>query len=201
MTADDSPGRRGSGLRTIAVGVAVVLAVLVGVAVWSSRDAEPLPTVSGSGQEALPTNQPAADESFALPAATLEGFAGGPPVDLADFRGTPMVVNFWATWCAPCVKEMPAFQEVAADLRDQVTFLGVDVEDSPPNAEPFIERLGIDYPLAIDPQREFARSVNIFGMPTTLFVDADGIVQYRYTGPLEEAQLRELLAEHLGVSA
>ena len=112
-----------------------------------------------------------------------------------------MVVNFWATWCAPCVKEMPAFQEVAADLRDQVTFLGVDVEDSPPNAEPFIERLGIDYPLAIDPQREFARSVNIFGMPTTLFVDADGIVRYRYTGPLEGDQLRELLAEHLGVSA
>lgn len=183
------------------IGVALVGLLLIGVAIAATRQPQTLPTVSGSGQEAIPSNQPAPDEAFALPAATLEGFAGGPPVELAQFRGKPLVVNFWATWCAPCVKEMPAFQEVAADLRDDVTFLGVDVEDSPPNAEPFVDRLGIDYPLAIDPRREFARSVNIFGMPTTLFVDAEGIVQYRYTGPLEEAQLRELLAEHLGVAA
>ena len=202
MTDTEEPGVRShSSLRTVGIAAGVVIALLVAVAVWSTRAPAPLPTVSESGQEALPTNQPAADEVFALPAATLEGFAGAPPVNLADFRGQPLVVNFWATWCAPCVKEMPAFQEVAAELRDEVTFLGIDVEDSPPNAEPFVERLGIDYPLAIDPRREFARSVNIFGMPTTFFVDADGIVRYRHTGPLEAPELRALLAEHLSVAA
>jgi len=195
-------GRRRSGLRTIILGSALVLVVLVVVAVVATRrEAGPLPTVSGSGQEALPTDVPAADEAFALPAATLDGFAGADPINLADYRGEPLVVNFWATWCAPCVKEMPEFQEVASDLRDEVTFVGIDVEDAPPNAEPFVERLGIDYPLAVDPRREFARSVNIFGMPTTLFVDGDGIVRYRYTGPLDGEQLRDLLAEHLDVRA
>ena len=195
-------GRRGAGLRTAALGGALVVVVLAVVAVVATRrDPAPVPTVSGSGQEALPTDVPAPDEAFALPAATLEGFAGGDAINLADFRGTPLVVNFWATWCAPCVKEMPEFQEVAADLRDEVTFLGIDVEDAPPNAEPFVERLGIDYPLAVDPRREFARSVNIFGMPTTLFVDSDGIVRYRYTGPLDGQQLRDLLSEHLDVAA
>jgi len=129
----------------------------------------------------------------------LQGFAGGPDVELAQFRGEPLVVNFWATWCAPCVKEMPEFQEAAEALRGRVTFLGVNVEDAPPNAEPFVERLGIDYPLAIDPQREFHLAIGNFGMPTTLLVDPDGVVRYRYTGPLTREDLDRLLAEHLGV--
>ena len=94
---------------------------------------------------------------------------------------------------------MPEFQEAAEALRGRVTFLGVNVEDAPPNAEPFVERLGIDYPLAIDPQREFHLAIGNFGMPTTLLVDPDGVVRYRYTGPLTREDLDRLLAEHLGV--
>jgi cytochrome c biogenesis protein CcmG/thiol:disulfide interchange protein DsbE len=196
----ESSGRGRSGTRTILVGVVVVLVVLVGVAVAATRSTTEDPAVSDSGQ--LPTldERPDPDEAFALPPATLDGFAGGPPVDLADFRGTPLVLNFWATWCAPCVKEMPDLQEVATQAEDRVAFLGIDVEDAPPNAEPFVESLKISYPLALDPRREYSRAVNNFGMPTTLFVDPDGIVQYRHTGPLSADQLRELIDEHLGVA-
>ena len=186
-------------MRTVLVGAGLVVLLLVGVAVAATRGGGD-PAVSDSGQ--LPTldERPAPDEVFALPPATLDGFGGGPAVDLTDFRGRPLIVNFWATWCAPCVKEMPDLQEVAAEAEGKVAFLGIDVEDAPSNAEPFVEELGITYPLALDPRREYSRQVNNFGMPTTLFVDADGLVRYRHTGPLDAEQLRALITEHFAVT-
>lgn len=198
----DPPIRRGSSARTVALGLALVAVILVGVAYLAARDAalQSQTAESGPGATSL-AERPAPTKSFALPPATLEGFAGGEPVNLADFRGQPLVVNFWATWCAPCVKEMPDFQAAWAELQGEVAFLGVDVEDAPPNAEPFVERLGIGYTLAIDPRREFHREVGNFGMPTTLLVDPDGIVRYRHTGPVTREELLELLAQHLDVDS
>jgi cytochrome c biogenesis protein CcmG, thiol:disulfide interchange protein DsbE len=198
MSTDVEPvRRRRSSMRTVLVGAGIVMLVLVGVAVAATRGDDVM--VTGSGDLPRLDERPAPDEVFALPPATLAGFADGPDVNLADFRGQPLVVNFWATWCAPCVKEMPDLQEVATQAEGQVAFLGIDVEDAPPNAEPFVEQLGITYPLALDPRREYSRQVNNFGMPTTLFVDADGLVQYRHTGPLDADQLRAFIAEHLAV--
>lgn len=201
MSTDVEPvRRRGSSMRTVLVGVALVVLVLAGVAIAATQQGGDDAAVSGSGDLPRLDERPAPDEVFALPPATLEGFAGGPPVNLADFRGEPLIVNFWATWCAPCVKEMPDLQQVAAEAEGTVAFLGIDVEDAPPNAEPFVEELGITYPLALDPRREYSRQVNNFGMPTTLFVDADGLVRYRHTGPLDAEQLRSLIAEHFDVA-
>jgi cytochrome c biogenesis protein CcmG, thiol:disulfide interchange protein DsbE len=198
MSTDVEPvRRRRSSMRTVLVGAGIVALVLVGVAVAATRGNDAM--VTGSGDLPRLDERPSPDEVFALPPATLAGFADGPDVNLADFRGQPLIVNFWATWCAPCVKEMPDLQEVATQAEGQVAFLGIDVEDAPPNAEPFVAELGITYPLALDPRREYSRQVNNFGMPTTLFVDPDGLVQYRHTGPLDADQLRALIAEHLAV--
>lgn len=182
------------------LGVVLVVGLLVVVGIVASRGQQQVPPVVGSGADLTRLeDRPAADKAFALPPATLEGFADGPEVNLADFRGEPLIVNFWATWCAPCVKEMPEFQKAYAEFGDEIAFLGVDVEDAPPNAEPFIERLGIGYPQAIDPQREFYLSLGNVGMPTTLLVDGDGIVRYRHTGPLDLPQLKALLRKHLNL--
>ena len=197
----DPPIRRSGSARTVALALAVVAAVLVGAAYMASRDAAEPPTADSGPDVTTLGDRPPPAKAFALPPATLEGFADGPPVQLTEFRGTPLVVNFWAPWCAPCVKEMPDFQRTATELEGKVEFLGVDVQDARPNAEPFVKRLGIDYPLAIDPQREFHREIGNFAMPTTLFVDPDGIVRYRHTGPLARDELLELLDEHLGVTA
>jgi cytochrome c biogenesis protein CcmG, thiol:disulfide interchange protein DsbE len=197
----DEPRRRGSGVRTIALALAVVVVILVGVAYAATRSTGDDPGAAASGEGAvLLEDRPPATRAFALPPATLEGFADGDPVDLTSFRGTPLVVNFWASWCVPCVNEMPDFQEAAAELEGEVTFLGVDVQDAPPNAEAFVKRLGVDYPLALDPQREFHREVGNFAMPTTLFVDTEGIVRYRHTGPLSRDELVKLLADYLDVT-
>lgn len=139
-------------------------------------------------------------EATALPDAELEGFGGDQPVAISAYRGEPLVVNFWATWCAPCVAEMPDFQEVAEDVDGQVAFLGVNYRDPDREAtRAFVAELGITYDLAVDPAGEYFAEVGGVGMPTTLFVDRRGVVVYRHTGALSAEQLRDLLTEHLAV--
>jgi thiol-disulfide isomerase/thioredoxin len=183
----------------VLVGALLSLLVLGGaVAALAPRREEPEVPARAAGPVPF-SEQVAADQRAPLPPRTLEGFADGPPVDLAAYRGVPLVVNFWATWCAPCVEEMPAFQEVAAQAGERVAFLGVDVADAPRQAEPFVRELGIDYDLARDPDRTFAQEVGVFAMPTTLFVDADGTIVHRQVAPLDADALRGALRDHLGV--
>lgn len=185
------------------VGVAVTLAVLVGAvgATVLARGGRSSTATSGLAGAELSDlgSRPAATERMPLPDLTVAGFGDGQPVKLSDYRGLPLVVNFWATWCTPCVVEMPDFQQVAGEVADQAQFLGVNVQDAPANAEAFVRRLGIDYDLASDPAGKLYAEVRAYGMPTTLLVDPSGMVVYRHTGALDAAGLRELLQVHLDV--
>lgn len=184
-------------MRTVVVAAVLVVLALGGVvlAVALARDEAP-PALSGP----VPfSERPAPGEQAALPDMTLDGFADGAPVALGAYRGRPLVVNFWATWCGPCVEEMPAFQEVATDLDEQVAFLGVDTRDAPAPAERFVADLGITYDLAADPEGTLGAGVGVFGLPTTLFVDPDGTIVHRATAPLDAEQLRAALRDHLGI--
>jgi len=197
----------------VAAGFVVILlaAVVGGVASTRGRATDPaagsvvvgVPDPGGAAPgELVPLDGRVAPGARApLPARTLEGFGAGAPVDLAAYRGRPLVVNFWATWCAPCVDEMPAFQQVFAEVGAEVAFLGIDVADGPRRAEPFAAELGITYDLARDPDRSFAQEVGVFGMPTTLFVDAQGTIVHRSTGGLTGGALREALRTHLAAAA
>lgn len=187
--------------RTVAlavVAVVVVLGATVAVALtrptatdvaapWSTADTPPLLT-----QDAPPDDEP-------LPAATLPPLGDlGPPggLDLSETDGEPMVINFWASWCAPCVKEMPMLQRVADDL--DIRMIGVDYIDQADKAVALAEELGIRYPLVRDDEGSFGQQVGLLGTPTTLLVDADGIVRRRLTGELTEAQLRTAITDDLG---
>ncbi|MDQ3610000.1 MAG: TlpA family protein disulfide reductase [Actinomycetota bacterium] len=134
---------------------------------------------------------------MSLPRRTLTGFAAGQPVALGGYRGRPLVINFWATWCVPCREEMPALQRVFRESAPEVAFLGVNVQDNPQEAAVFIRQLGVTYDQASDPAGEFLADVRGFGMPTTLLVDGSGTIRYRHTGALRAEQLRALLRTHL----
>ncbi len=196
----------GSGRRTLLLGVALVVLVLIGTGVATRlRDGGARP-VAGSSEAAPGVAGGATlaergdpEKRFRLPDRKLQGFDGGPDVVLSDLKGAPAVVNFWATWCAPCVKEMPALQQVAAEVEGKVAFLGVNVQDAPVNATSFADQLDISYALATDSRGAFWKEVGGFGMPTTLLVDRRGMVVYRHTGALEAEELRELLRRRLGV--
>lgn len=207
-TSAHPPARRGLGAvgRTVLLGVGVVAAFFVGlaaVALFAGDDPGGEPAAVGDGGEPAEVADASRledrDQPDRLPEATLEGFGDEGPVETADYAGRPLVVNFWATWCAPCVEEMPDLQRVHEQVGGEVAFLGVNVRDAPANAEPFVEELGITYDLAVDSEGDYYREVGSMGMPTTLLVAADGRIVARRVGAVTAADLRDLLAAELGV--
>lgn len=191
--------RGGPVLRTLGLAVLVVAAFVVGVVAMSlGEDDEPGDAELAAGLE--PDAEPETPD--ALPEEPLEPFGDDEgDVDVAeDYAGQPLVVNFWATWCAPCVEEMPDFQAVHEELEGDVAFLGVNVRDAPSNAEPFVDELGITYDLAVDEPGTWWEAAGGFAMPTTLFVGPDGEVEDAHAGVLSAEDLRDRIASSLGVA-
>lgn len=101
--------------------------------------------------------------------------ADGSTTSLAAFAGRPVVVNLWATWCGPCVAEMPVFDTVAAST-DSVDIVGVNVGDTADDALSFADELGVTYPIFTDPDGRLSTALGVNGLPATAFIAADGTV-------------------------
>lgn len=139
-----------------------------------------------------------------LPGVTLPCLGGGPDVDLSSLRG-PMLVSMWASWCGPCEKEMPVLEAFHQRYGDQVSVLGVDVNDvHPGRALALAEDTGATYPSLVDvggevlSERAFA--VARRGLPAFVFVDEQGVVVGSSNGVVESmAEIKDLVAEQLGI--
>lgn len=116
-------------------------------------------------------------------------------IDLRDLRGRPVVLNFWASWCVPCRKEMPAFQAVHRRTGDDVAFLGINHQDSRDDALDLLRSAGVSYPSGFDPKGSVARAYGLYGMPTTVFISTDGRILATRTGELTESQLSTAITE------
>jgi cytochrome c biogenesis protein CcmG, thiol:disulfide interchange protein DsbE len=127
---------------------------------------------------------------------TFETFEGE-TTSLREFRGEPLVVNFWASWCPPCVAEMPEFEQVHLTRGDEVRFVGLNTQDSLEQAELLIERTGVSYDLGLDPDGALFNDFEVIAMPSTYFVNAAGAVVARHAGILNAQQLGDLIDEHL----
>lgn len=114
---------------------------------------------------------------------------GGPPVSLADYRGRPLVLNFFASWCVPCRREMPGFEVVHDRIGDRVAFLGVNHQDQRGAALDLIEETGVSYLSGFDPRGTVAAAYGLYGMPTTIFISPAGEVLERRTGEVSEGDL------------
>lgn len=124
----------------------------------------------------------------------------GDRFSLAEYRGTPVVVNFWASWCPSCAAEMPAFENVYQDVKGDVGFVGINNNDERSAAERLASDTGVTYRLAEDPGGEAFAAFGGTGMPTTVFINGDGRVVETVAGALSEDQLAALIEEHLGVA-
>ena len=137
-----------------------------------------------------------------LPSVTLPCLGGGPDVDLSTLEG-PMVVNLWASWCAPCRQELPFYQAFAEKHGDRVPVLGVDYQDTQPAAALELAKdTGVTYPLLADPQGALDGATpfpRLAGLPFLALVDAEGRVVHReYVEIRSERQLSELVQKYLG---
>ena len=134
---------------------------------------------------AEPTGEPIGRGSRA-PDFSLPRLGGGEPVRLAGLRGRVVLVNFWATWCKPCEDEMPAMQRLYEALAGPAfELLAISVDEDPAAVSRFRDRLGLGFPILLDPDQRVARAWQTFRFPETLLVDANGTVVERYVGPKE----------------
>jgi cytochrome c biogenesis protein CcmG/thiol:disulfide interchange protein DsbE len=123
----------------------------------------------------------------------------GNKVSLKELRGRPVIVNFWASDCAPCIDEFPLLSSTAAAHKDDgLAVVGIVVDDTLEAARDFLTRMGATWPSAMDPGEAVARQYGIIGPPDSFFIDRDGIVVSRRIGPLCAAELERRLAGILG---
>lgn len=148
----------------------------------------------GAGDAAVPSTSLAP-----VPTLAFEMF-DGTRATLADFEGTPLVVNFWASWCPACVVELPEFQAVHEQVGDEVTFLGLANSDDRAAATALAADVGLTYPLADDPAGELFVALELIAMPSTVFVTSDGLVHDTFGGQLDAETLLERIDELLEAS-
>lgn len=188
-SAPDDPAPVPKRRRTI--GIALVVAALGGVAVLAltqGRAAERRSSDGGGGGGiAAPFN--------------LENIRPGEPaVSLESVRGKPVVVNFWASWCVPCRREMPAFEAVSEAVGDRVAFVGINNKDYRDSALRFLEQTGARYPSGFDPGGTVAARYAVVGMPTTIFISRDGRVLERRLGEVSREELQQTISRLFGVT-
>ncbi len=172
---------------------AALLAVGCGAATGSD------PAADGATRSGAQPSQAARAEGPQVPERSFARLDGG-EMRLSEFAGQPMVVNFWASWCPPCIAEMPDLERVHGDLGDRLHFVGINTQDDRERARELATQTGVTYDLGLDPDGELFRDLEVVSMPSTYLVDADGVIVHRHAGLLTEGQLRDLLGEHLEVS-
>ncbi len=120
---------------------------------------------------------------------------GGGEIDLADFSGEPMVINFWASWCPPCRQEALVLEDAWRAHVDDVQFVGVDIQDTDADAEAYLAEFNITYPNGLDRQGRVTVDYGVIGLPVTFFVNKAGLVERRWVGAISRDQLEAWVGE------
>jgi cytochrome c biogenesis protein CcmG/thiol:disulfide interchange protein DsbE len=151
-----------------------------------------------------PCPSPAVNPDAAIPGLPDQVFdclGDTSAVSLAKVRGTPMVVNVWASWCPPCIEELPLLEKVSRALDGEVDFIGINIEDDATKALQLMQDFGISYPSVIDRSGDTRAPLKIPGPPVTYFVTAQGVIAGRWDGAIpNETTFNSLLQKHLGIT-
>jgi thiol-disulfide isomerase/thioredoxin len=146
-------------------------------------------------QSTLTGLEPAPVQGHPAPEISLVSTAGQ-LMTLSDYRGKPVIINFWATWCAPCRAETPDLQAIHRELGDQVVIFSVNAtQQDQGNIEGFMEEFGVTFPVALDTEGEAFAAYRVLGLPTTVFINKEGIVEEVFTGPVNKAYVESKIPE------
>ena len=169
--------------------VALALLLAIAAAACPGYGGQGTPTATGSAASSLLPATP-----IALPEFDPARFQRL----LSQLRGTPAVVNVWASWCGPCTREAPELARVSAAYRGRVQFVGVDIEDELTPARAFIERYGWAYPSVFDPTAAIRNSLGLLGQPVTIIYDASGKKVFTWSGATSAGQIQAELQKLVG---
>jgi peroxiredoxin len=201
--------RRWSGLlRSVVLPLAILAIILGGLWYWDNRRDEGR-SADAYGVVDLPADKnptdkdPLAQEGRAAPDFLLERADGG-TLRLSDLQGSPVLVNFWATWCPPCRREMPELVDAYAEYEDAgLVIVGIDLQEPDDVVQGFADEFGVTFPLVVDRDGELSDVWRlggpVQGIPTSYFIDATGVIRSFYYGPMSGDTIADRL-EAIGVT-
>jgi peroxiredoxin len=173
----------------------ITLAIVVAAVIWwvAARRA---PAILSDSEFTLATAQ--TSKTAALVGAPAPDIAmidnQGRVTHLSDLRGKPVYINFWATWCIPCREEMPEIVHAYAQHNNEnLVILGVNVEEGPQEVRDFANTFKMNFPITLDSKGQVIAAYGVVAMPTSVFVDAQGIIRARWQGSLSAEQIEEHL--------
>jgi len=178
--------------------VAILLVVTVLIAGCASPTPVPTPTL---GPEVTVPTKPAESDipevGAIAPGFTLLDLSGA-EVQLSDYRGKVLLLNFWATWCPPCQQEIPMFIKVYEEMKDQdFVVLAVSIGEGKEKVSGFVSEKGMTFPVLLDSSKGVARRYLVRAIPTSVVIGRDGVVQRIVVGMMRESQLRAELKDLL----
>ena len=166
-------------LKVILVVALTLGLVMAGCSDGSSQEGPALGRITGSSvdsPQSLQIGKPTPNFQFQSP--------DGQATSLSELRGKPVLLNFWATWCGPCVYEMPYFQQVYNEWSDKgLVVLAINVGESPSTVKSFLQSHDLSLPVLLDTKEDVALRYNIRYFPTTFLIDKNGIIQGIKIGP------------------
>jgi peroxiredoxin len=171
----------------VLIGFGVGIVIFFG---FLKEDTPPKVSELTQGDDPLPV--PSLDAP--APDFVLESLSGE-SIQLEDYRGKPVLLNFWATWCAPCRLEMPAFQSRFEEYKGELAVVAVNNAESPEDVRSFVDEMGLTFDILLDPEAEVQRLYLVRGYPTSVLIDADGIMRMQHIGLMTEDQLDGYLLE------
>lgn len=182
------------------LGVAALVVIVVGVAIWFLEFRGDSGETLDNGEYgiiALPDNlnptgeKPVAEVGRAAPNFILPGLDGSDST-LAGYRGKPVLINFWASWCGPCRGEAPELQALSDE--GELVVIGVNQQETQAAAEKFRDEFALTFPLVLDTSGEVAAAYRVPGLPVSVLIDADGVIVNMYRSKVIGDDVRADLA-------
>ncbi len=184
-------------MKYLSIGLILVLAFFV-VACGKNQKPTRFPDlssdsqiVSSSGQETTATSIPIGIQmGQRAPDFTLETITGE-PFKLSEQRGKPVFLNFWATWCGPCRVEMPDMEKLQQAMGDRILIVGIDIRESLSTVQNFLRDRGFSWTFVLDSNGAVAREYEVAAIPTSIFIDAKGVIVRKFRGTRSYATFLE----------
>jgi peroxiredoxin len=172
-------------IAAISIGTGLVLIAVAMLAFSSNAEADT------NGVEEISV---APEQGAYAPNFTLESVSGD-TIQLSDYQGKVILLNFWAVWCPPCLEEMPEIQNAHEKFGDQLVVLAVNAGDSKGDALSFLDSHGLSFETLLDSKNSVEAQYRVRGLPTTFFIDEQGIIQVVHIGFMAERQLAGYLTD------